>query len=289
LGMELDDQGTIWATGFSEFPVASVPIVGYFGDRNLYRVDPMTGDTTLVGDTGVERLMDLAFDSSGALWGTVGNKMYTIDTGSGQATWMFDITGVTEAIPEEDLLPFQFFPEVMGIAFDANDKLYANTFTVNAGLFTIDTSNGAASLVGRSGFTLSHGGDILPTPADVLDDLRGELENMDLPEGISTALSTKLDKAYELVLSGADHPDPVHHLETFVHFVENHNGTKIASDDAYLLTDAALDAVSLLQLDLGNAVGVAAVPEPAAGVLMMLGLMALAARYRSRDMRSVAN
>ena len=113
----------------------------------------------------------------------------------------------------------------------------------------------------------------------VLGDLREELNGMDLPVGISTALSTKLDKAYELVLSGADHPDPVHHLEAFVHFVENHNGTKIGVGDADLLADAALDAVSLLQLDLGSAPAVASVPEPTFGVLMMLGL-GLAMRHR---------
>ena len=169
VGMEIDDHDTIWATGFSEFPLASTPTVGYFGDSNLYRVDSKTGDTFLVGDTGVDRLMDLAFGPNGTLWGTVGNELYTIDTQSGQATFHSDIAGVVEAIPEDDLLPFQDYAEIMGIAF-ANDTLYGNTFTVDAGLFTIDINNGPtslASLVGKTGIVLAHGGDLLPNPADV--------------------------------------------------------------------------------------------------------------------------
>ena len=100
---------------------------------------------------------------------------------------LIDIDGVTDAISAEDLLPFQEVVETMGIAFGPDDTLYAHTFTVDAGLFTIDAATGAASLLGRSGITLAHGGDLLPNPADVLSDLRGELETMDLPQGIATA------------------------------------------------------------------------------------------------------
>lgn len=168
VAMEIDEQGTLFATGFQESPLASTPSVGFFGDTKLYRVDKTTGATTEVGDTGVHRLMDLAFDSTGTLWGTVDNKLWTIDTNTGQSTFQLDITGVTEAIPADELAPFQNFVEIMGIYFGADDTLYAGTFTQNAGLFTIDTSSGAATLLGRTGIDFAHGGDILvPEPASL--------------------------------------------------------------------------------------------------------------------------
>ena len=56
----------------------------------------------------------------------------------------------------------------MGIAFDANDTLYANTFTVNSGLFTVNTTTGAATLVERTGMMLAHGADIyVPEPSSL--------------------------------------------------------------------------------------------------------------------------
>ena len=53
----------------------------------------------------------------------------------------------------------------MGIFFGRDDTLYATTWTLDAGLFTIDTNNGAASLVQRTGIHFAHGGDMLvPEP-----------------------------------------------------------------------------------------------------------------------------
>jgi len=52
---------------------------------NLYRVDTTTGELTLIGDMGVDHLMDFAFDSSGMVWATADNEPYVIHTSTGAA------------------------------------------------------------------------------------------------------------------------------------------------------------------------------------------------------------
>ncbi len=37
----------------------------------------------MIGNTGVDKLMDFAFDSLGTMWATVANELYLIDTSSG--------------------------------------------------------------------------------------------------------------------------------------------------------------------------------------------------------------
>ena len=118
-----------------------------YGDTKLYRVDPQDASLTLIGDTGLERIMDLAFDPAGTLWATVGNVLYTLDQETGVPTAISTITGV-----EED-------NEIMGIAFTDDGVLYGTSPWVD-GLYTLDPESGLATEVGRHGFQIVHGGDI---------------------------------------------------------------------------------------------------------------------------------
>jgi hypothetical protein len=138
-------------------------------DDNLYTLNRTTGLATLVGATGLgsvdptigrgAMLMDLAFDSHGTLWGTDLNRLWTLDLSTGLATFRTNIngTGPVDA--------FFDFGEVMGIAFDASDHLFASTFADPGGLFEVDTTTGNATLIGAITANRAHGGDILiPAP-----------------------------------------------------------------------------------------------------------------------------
>ncbi|GMQ45642.1 hypothetical protein [Vibrio sp. 10N] len=122
--------------------------VGY-NDRVLYEIDQNTGNTTAIGNTAIASTMDLALDSNGALWATVGNRLWTLDTNTGASTPMTTITGVASG-------------SVMGIMFDSNDNLYATAYVSDSPLYLIDVGTGAATPVGNTGFTRPHGGDFRP-------------------------------------------------------------------------------------------------------------------------------
>ena len=145
------------------------PDAGIGGDPELFTVDKSDGQISLVGNTGVERAMDLAFDADGTLWivggDEGGNKLYTLDPLTGASTFRTEITGVVEVTQPR--------VEIMGIMFDEHDTLYGTAFLPGpdpndflSPLFTIDTATGLATKVGDTGFRLPHGGDYLvPEPA----------------------------------------------------------------------------------------------------------------------------
>ena len=133
--LEVAEDGTMYGVGFN--------------DRQLYRIDKATGVATAIGDTQISDTMDLAFDSSGTLWATVDNKLWTIDLTTGTSTLQTNISGITSG-------------SVMGIMFDATDTLFATAYTGNSPFYKIDTASGVASVIANN-TTLSspHGGDIL--------------------------------------------------------------------------------------------------------------------------------
>jgi ketosteroid isomerase-like protein len=145
---EIGPDGTMYAGGFHH------PELGWSGDSNLYRVDKATGQLTSVGDTGLDTLMDLAFDSAGTMWGTVGNELYVIDTHTGAADHAVTITGLDAAMADPNA-------EVMGIMFDENDVLYATTVSLveKSPLLTIDTLTGEATIAAMPELDIPHGGD----------------------------------------------------------------------------------------------------------------------------------
>jgi hypothetical protein len=146
-GMEISYCGEVYATGFSLVNALG----GFYGDTNLYRVDRKDGSLTLIGDTGIERIMDLAFDPQGTLWATVGNVLYTLDMETGAPTGVATITGAET--------------EIMGIAFTSEGELYATTPWADT-FYRIDPESGVATAVGNTGFSIAHGGDIPMIPED---------------------------------------------------------------------------------------------------------------------------
>ena len=152
-GLEISHRGEVYATGFNLVNALG----GFYGDTNLYRVDRRDGSLTLIGDTGLERIMDLAFDPEGTLWATVGNVLYTLDMQTGTPT---AIATIADASGDE--LP----TEIMGIAFTSDGELYGTTPWSDV-LYSIDPGSGMATEVGNTGFVVAHGGDIPMIPDNV--------------------------------------------------------------------------------------------------------------------------
>ena len=178
VALEIDARGTIYGAGFHFPDVVPDAGLGLYGDTMLYRLDKTTGQPTVIGDTGITRMMDMSFRSDGTLFATVANNLYTINPDTGASSLEAPITGLPEAA------------EIMGIMFDEQDVLYATAFIENSPLFTIDTSTGVATAVGNPGFMNPHGGDImLPPPplqaGDANQDLR--FNQVDLIEVLKTA------------------------------------------------------------------------------------------------------
>lgn len=95
--------------------------------------------------------MDFAFDSSGTMWATTANELYTIDTTIGVSQHIASITGVDMATNDPDV-------EIMGIMFDEHDILYATAFIEGSPLFKTDTTTGVAMVVAKPGLSFPHGG-----------------------------------------------------------------------------------------------------------------------------------
>ena len=96
--------------------------------------------------------MDLAFDSAGTMYATVGNRIWTVDTATGSSTLLGTYSGIVSG-------------SVMGIMFDEHDTLFGTAYMGGANLdfvsplFNIDTASGVATVIGNTGFVNPHGGD----------------------------------------------------------------------------------------------------------------------------------
>jgi hypothetical protein len=154
-GIEISYCGEMFATGFS----LTNGLGHLYGDTNLYRVDRKDGSLTLIGDTGIERIMDLAFDPAGNLWGTVGNVLYTLDLETGTPTEMAQITGT--GVGSDGAVN-----EIMGIGFTSQGELFG-TAPFSDKLYSLDPQTGMATEVGTHGFVIPHGGDIPMIPHDM--------------------------------------------------------------------------------------------------------------------------
>jgi hypothetical protein len=145
VAFDIAADSTAYVTGFTN------PDMGMQGDTVLYSIDTTTGQMTAIGDTGVERIMDFAFDSAGVMWATTANELYTLDPSTGASHHVVSITGVDSATGDPAA-------EIMGIMFDEHDVLYATAFIEGSPLFTLDTTTGAASVVEDLGLSFPHGG-----------------------------------------------------------------------------------------------------------------------------------
>lgn len=93
---------------------------------SLYRVNSVTGQTTLVGSIGSDSLTGLVFDQDNVLW-AAGSSLWRVNTGTGQATEAVYLAGYSSA---------------GDLAFDAQGKLFVTTSTgvlieVNPGTATV--------------------------------------------------------------------------------------------------------------------------------------------------------
>lgn len=166
-GPDIDSKGNLYVCAMY------VPHLGYIhGNGRLHRVDKATGAFTEIGPVNVEVTdwMDLAFDSHDQLWGTTQNKLFKIDTATGNITAVLPILGVPGDPPPP---PYTVMQEVMSIAFDANDVLYGTGMNVEwdtghgSPVMRIDTTTGQATVLGYTEQVYNHGGDIMPTKVKV--------------------------------------------------------------------------------------------------------------------------
>lgn len=183
-GPDIDSHGNLYVAGFTVGPPEDPENPAWWGGYDLWRVNKATGEMELVGDTQVGtggefagEWMDLAFDSQDRCWTTCRNKLFLLDTTDGHSTFVTDITNVpTEYIPDDDCSEDWQYMEVMNLAFDENDVLWASCIRgfsncmgfVNAPVMRIDVNTGEGTVVGYA-YTggQNHGGDIMPNKVPV--------------------------------------------------------------------------------------------------------------------------
>ncbi|MEZ4658081.1 MAG: hypothetical protein R2911_10950 [Caldilineaceae bacterium] len=75
IAMEIDPCGQIFTAGFT----LSIKSANCLATPISTALTARPALSTLIGDTGLERIMDMSFDPDGQLWGTTGNMLYTLD------------------------------------------------------------------------------------------------------------------------------------------------------------------------------------------------------------------
>ena len=175
------------------------------GGGRLYQIDVTTQTTTLIGDTGFDRLGGIAFNSNGVLYGVSGGggsqgTLLTINPANGAATSIGLISDPSV--------------HVDGLRFNSQGVLYGSAFnsTLNAGvLVTIDPSNAnilsSLTLVG-SGNSFAAGIAFNPTNSlyasrgnaaghsedlDLVDQVTGQMTPLGPMEAIISDVAFSLD------------------------------------------------------------------------------------------------
>lgn len=141
VALEVDASGQLWGVGYK--------------DRILYQIDKTSGFTTGIGITDIEDVMDLAFDSSGTLYATADNFLYSLNLATGAATLEAFFTGIVSGA------------EVMAIMFDSSDSFFATAHVENSPLYSLDVVTGVATVTGAPLLDMPHGGDIFISPVSV--------------------------------------------------------------------------------------------------------------------------
>ena len=101
----------------------------------LARVGISTGAVTEIGNMG-RTMTDIAFDSSGNLYGITFTDLYSINSTTGASTLIGNL-GVNDA---------------NSLTFGADGTLYMARDEVNTNLYTVDTSTAIISAIGATGF-----------------------------------------------------------------------------------------------------------------------------------------
>ncbi len=111
-------------------------------NRNLYTVDTNSMATVHVGYTGSVLLTDIAFDTSGNLWGVDFDTLYSINT--------------TDNIGHLTTVGAGHGGYTNALTFDEDGTLYA---AGEDDIYTLDTATGLATILGQTGVGNS-GGDL---------------------------------------------------------------------------------------------------------------------------------
>lgn len=116
-------------------------------DRSrLLRIDTRTGAATVVGESSVLDINDIAMTPDGALWGVTESRFYRLNPLTGSVAFVGN-TG---------------YGGINGLVADSSGRLYAGT--IDGEFLAIDRSDGSATLVGRYGSGLYMSGDMAFAP-----------------------------------------------------------------------------------------------------------------------------
>lgn len=120
--MAFDPDGTLYAASW--------------GTNSLYTLNTTTGAATLIGSLGFSGVIDLAFDSTGQLWG-ISQGLYRIDTATGLGAMAHSSVGGGC---------------LAGLTITQADRFLATNYCgANGGLFEINPTTGAHTLIGNTG------------------------------------------------------------------------------------------------------------------------------------------
>jgi hypothetical protein len=229
-----------------------------FSTQSLYAIDSATGAATLIGDTGVNEIVGIAWNGSSLYAYTRGADLFTINTTTGASTLVADGFGI---VPEGDL------------AFDAAGALWS----VNAGVLgTIDLVTGAFSAVGSIGSAVTDVSALVFVPTPQGGALLGYAHNGDGNE--DSVVGFDLATGAASVLTAAGRND-----------LGNLGGADFDADTgtAFLVLGDSLYSGDLIggptfigQTGVGGFSGLAVIPAP--GVSVLAGVAALVISRRRR-------
>jgi outer membrane protein assembly factor BamB len=224
---------------------------------NLGKVDVTTGATTVIGNMG-HVMTDIAFDPSGNLYGITFNQFYAINASTAGSTFIGNL-GLSAA---------------NALVFAADGTLYAASNNTSA-LYTVNTSNGAASFLQSTGH--SSGGDLAFNGG-----------NLYLANGLSQLVRITLGGPSQLIGNFG--------VSAMFGLATGDNGTLygVANTTVYTIdtgTGAATNGVSFAGQGLGQAYGQSfytesgapdpdPVPEPGTMLLVGGGLAAMLRKRR---------
>lgn len=134
---------TLALTPFLLTSVAIAAPILWVGDGagNLGTVDVNTGNVNVIGNMG-RAMTDIAFDSTGNLYGITFSSLYSINT----------TTGASTSIGSHNLGT----GNKNSLVFDAAGNLFA----ANSSLYTLNTATGASTLIGSGGSSYQSSGDL---------------------------------------------------------------------------------------------------------------------------------
>ena len=225
-----------------------------FTAQTLHQVNPATGATTAIGSTGLAEIAGLSFDASTSrlMALTVAGDIYSINPATGAAT--VSVIGTT-TVPE-GALAFR-----SGIAYTTIfDDLH-----VLAGNSWVSVGASGASSFDISGLTFGAGGTLFGVASNGSN--ADTLLSFNTTTGAATVLST---------LSGVN----VRSIGDLAY--DNLGGLLYLTDGVGLYTiDTASGAATLVGAHTATGFsGLAIIPTPASGLMMLVGVIAIGRRRR---------